>query len=95
MAYFVGCWEGHETPPEVWYIFTSEGKFYCNRDKGYLEKGTYLVHSYGLALLYYDDGSQEELFNFDSDCITYTATDGLYRTKTDDTVDQWIIDSFE
>ena len=95
MQWFVGYWEGAMTPPVVWYLFTSDGQFYCNRDKGYLEKGTYIAHAAGHAWLTYDSGENEDLFNFDPDYITYPDTDGLYRTKTDDTVEQWILDEFK
>lgn len=94
LDYFIGKWEGNMTPPVIWYIFTADGHFYCNRDKGYLEKGTYVVHPAGDAWLTYDSGENEDLFNFDTDYISYADTDGLSRTTKDDTVDQWILDEF-
>ena len=94
MDYFIGYWEGNSTPPNVWYIFTDEGDVYCNRDNGYLEKGTYVVHDAGYAYITYENGYSEELFSIDYDVIGYDVTDGLSRVTEDDTVDQWILDEF-
>ena len=91
---FVGYWEGNMTPPSVWYLFTWDGEFYCNRDNGYLERGTYVANEAGYAQLSFEGGYSEELFCFDTDYIVYDVTDGLSRTNYSDTVDQWILDEF-
>ena len=95
MDYFIGYWEGNSTPPNVWYMFTGDGTVYCNRDNGYLERGTYVVHDAGFAYITYDNGFEEELFSMDSDRIGYEVTDGLSRLSRNDTVEQWILDEFE
>ena len=94
MNEFIGYWEGRENPPTIWYLFTHDAVFYCNRDKGYLEKGTFVVNDAGYAQLTYDSGETEELMNFDTDYILYDSVDGLSRLSTDDTVEQWILDQF-
>ena len=87
-----GYWQGNNTPPNDWFIFTSNWEFYCNRDNGYIEWGTYTYDGSYVNLTFVPSGETDSFLMFDTDYLLYDPCDGLYRTDTDDTVDQWILD---
>ena len=91
----LGYWEGVTTPPNDWFIFTSDEVFYCNRDNGYLERGNYEYYGYTVYLTYYPSGENDSFFLIDEDQLSYVPCDGLQRLSKDDSVDQWILDEFE
>ena len=88
----IGYWQGNNTPPNDWFIFTSNWDFYCNRDNGYIEWGTYTFDGAYVYLTFVPSGETDSFLLFDTDYLLYDPCDGLYRTDTDDTVDQWILD---
>ena len=88
----IGYWQGYNTPPNDWFIFTSNWDFYCNRDNGYIEWGTYTYDGAYVYLTFVPSGETDSFLLFDTDYLLYDPCDGLYRTDTDDTVDQWILD---
>ena len=93
MSDIKGYWQGANTPPNDWFIFTSNWDFYCNRDNGCIEWGTYTYDGCYVNLTYIPSGETESIFMFDTDYLAYEDCDGLYRTDTDDTVEQWILDA--
>ncbi|MBO7530427.1 MAG: hypothetical protein J6T50_01345 [Lachnospiraceae bacterium] len=88
----IGYWQGNNTPPNDWFIFTSNWDFYCNRDNGYIEWGTYTFDGAYVDLTFVPSGETDSFLLFDTDYLLYDPCDGLFRTTTDDYVDQWILD---
>ncbi|MBO6008427.1 MAG: hypothetical protein J6P78_07705, partial [Lachnospiraceae bacterium] len=88
----IGYWQGNNTPPDDWFIFTSNWDFYCNRDNGYIEWGTYTFDGAYVDLTFVPSGETDSFLLFDTDYLLYDPCDGLFRTTTDDYVDQWILD---
>ena len=87
-----GYWEGDHTPPNDWFIFTSDGEFYCSRDDYGMEWGTYTYDGIYVELTFVPSGETDSLMMFDTNYLLYDPCEGLIRTNRDDTVDQWIID---
>ncbi|MCR4792239.1 MAG: hypothetical protein K5871_05785 [Lachnospiraceae bacterium] len=92
LADVAGYWEGDHTPPNDWFIFTSEGEFYCSRDDYGMEWGTYTYDGNNVYLTFADSGETETYMMFDYNYLLYEPCEGLNRTNRDDTVDQWILD---
>ncbi len=90
-----GYWDGVNTPPNVWFIFTDNFEFYCNRDKDYLEQGSYVLENGGVLLTYFGTGETEFLLFTGEQDLDYPDTNGLRRTNLDYTVPDWVLEQFE
>ena len=90
LAMVSGYWEGVNTPPNDWFYFADEGRFYCYRDRDVVEGGAYTI-SLGYVNLEFDAEEYFSLAINDDGTLEFEDTNGLQKVFDIDEVPDWVL----